>query len=63
MIKIPKIRKRRKKEKTIIFTALPEENDIDLSELIGYCRKNMIPLENLPEDLVNKFRKDKMSSH
>ena len=56
MIKANKIRKRVKKEKTVFLTALPVKETIKWDELIGYCRENMIPLANLPEELVNKFR-------
>ncbi len=59
MMKVNKIRKRIKvkinKQEFVRITGEPD-NTIKWDELIGYCRKNMIPLANLPEELVNKFR-------
>ena len=43
------------KQEFVRITGEPD-NTIKWDELIGYCRKNMIPLANLPEELVNKFR-------
>ncbi len=55
-MKAIKIRKRIEKEKTIFLTTLPEKETIRWDDLIGYCRENLIPLANLPEELVNRFR-------
>ncbi len=57
MIKVNKIRKRIKinKQDFVRITGEPD-NTIKWDELIGYCRENMIPLANLPEELVSKFR-------
>ena len=51
-----KRRKRIKKEKTVFLTEFPEENNIDLSGLIRYCRENLIPLVNIPEKIAKQFR-------
>ncbi len=57
MIKVKKIRTRMKINKNdfVLITGKPD-NTINWNGLMKHCRENMIPLENLPEELVNKFR-------
>ena len=54
-IKKPEIVRRPRGIKFVKMTGAPD-NTIDLNGLIRYCKENMIPLANLPEELVNKFR-------
>lgn len=56
-MKIRKIRTRMKINKNdfVLITGKPD-NTINWNGLMKHCRENMIPLENLPEELVNKFR-------
>ena len=59
MIKVKKIRKRINikinKQEFVRMTGEPD-NTIKWNELIRYCKDNLIPLVNLPEELVNRFR-------
>ena len=55
-IKKPELIKRPRGIKFVKMTGEPD-NTIDLNGLIRYCRENLIPLVNVPEEIASKFRK------
>ena len=54
-IKKPELIRRPRGVKFIRMTGA-QDNTINWNGLIRYCKDNLIPLANLPEELVNKFR-------
>lgn len=54
--RIKRIKMKINKQEFVRITGEPD-NTIEWDELIGYCRENMIPLVNIPEEIASKFRK------